>query len=80
MIETMKDISDQVAYNIMHCNNDDIKPFNSLESDSQKIIIFDDFICDKNQKPLTDYFIPGRHENCSVIYLSQSFYKLQIKL
>ena len=37
--------------------------------------MFDDFICDKNQKPLIDYFIQGRHKNCSVIYLSQSFYK-----
>ena len=52
-----------------------LKPVNSLESDAQKIVIFDDFICDKNQKPLIDYFIQGRHKNCSVIYLSQSFYK-----
>ena len=57
MIETMNDISDQVGYDIMHRNNDDIKPGNSLESDAQKIVIFDDFICDKNQTPLIDYFI-----------------------
>ena len=30
MIETMNDISGQVGYDIMHCNNDDIKPVNSL--------------------------------------------------
>ena len=75
MIETMKDVSGQVGYNIMHWSNDEIKPVNILESDSQKIVIFDNFICDKNQKPLIDYFIQGRHKNCSVIYLSQSFYK-----
>ena len=57
MIETMNDISDQVGYDIMHRNNDDIKPVNSLENDAQKIVIFDDFICDKNQTPLIDYFI-----------------------
>ncbi|CAH3149065.1 unnamed protein product, partial [Porites evermanni] len=28
MIETMNDISSQVGYCIMHCNNDDIKPVN----------------------------------------------------
>ena len=75
MIETMNDLNGQVGYDIIHCNNDDIKPVNSLESDSQKIVIIDDFICDKNQKPLIDYFIQGRHKNCSVIYLSQSFYE-----
>ena len=53
MIETMNDISGQVGYDIIHCNNDDIKPVNSLESDTQKIVIFDDFICDK--KPKTAY-------------------------
>ena len=75
MIEKMKDISCQVGYDVMHCNNNDIRPVNSLESDAQKIIIFDDFICDKNQKPLIDHFIQSRYKNCSVIYLSQSFYK-----
>ena len=75
MIETMNDISSQVGYDIMHSNNDGIKPVNSLESDAQKIVTFENFICDKNQKPLIDYFIQGRHKNCSVIYLSQSFYK-----
>ena len=75
MIETMNDISKQVGYDIVHYNNDEIKPVDALDSDSQKVVIFDDFICDKNQKPLIDYFIQGRHKNCSTIYLSQSFYK-----
>ena len=75
MIETMNGISKQVGYDIIHYNNDEIKPVDSLDSNSQKIVIFDDFICDKNQKLLIDYFIQGRHKNCSAIYLSQSFYK-----
>ena len=74
-IETMNDISGQVVHDIIHCNYDDVKSVNSLDSDSQKIVTFYDFICDKNQKPLIDYFIHGRHKNCSIIYLSQSFYK-----
>ena len=43
--------------------------------DNQKFIIFDDYVCEKNQREIVDYFIQGRHKNCSVIYLSQSFYK-----
>ena len=78
IIETLNDISGQVGYDIIHCNNDDIKPANSLASDSKNIVIFDDFICDKNQEPLIDYFIQGRHKNCSVIYLSQSLYKTAV--
>ena len=33
------------------------------------------YVCEKNQRQLMVYFIQGRHKNCSVIYLSQSFYK-----
>ena len=77
MIETMKDISGQVGYDITHANNDDIKPVNSQENDSQKIVIFVDFIWDKNQKSLTDYCIQGRHMNCGVITFHNHFIKLQ---
>ena len=45
-----------------------------LDYESQKVVIFDDFVCEKNRKPLIEYFIRGRHKNCSVIYLSQSHY------
>ena len=49
MIETMNDISRQVGYDIIHYNNDEIKPVDSLDSNSQKIVIFDDFICDESE-------------------------------
>ena len=75
MISTFDDISQSVGYNVLLCSNDDIVPIeNLMDNTAQKIVIFDDFVCDKNQKPLIDYFIRGRHKNCSVIYLSQSFY------
>ena len=78
MLQTLTDISNSVGYNVLVCSNDDIIPVEELkDEDAQKIVIFDDFICEKNQKPLIDYFIRGRHKNCSVIYLSQSFYKHQ---
>ena len=75
MISTFDDISHSVGYNVLVCSNDDIVPVeNLMDNTAQKIVIFDDFVCDKNQKPLIDYFIRGRHKNCSIIYLSQSFY------
>ena len=75
MISNFDDISQSVGYNVLVCSNDDIVPVeNLMDNTAQKIVIFDDFVCEKNQKPLIDYFIRGRHKNCSVIYLSQSFY------
>ena len=75
LMDVLQPISDDVGYDVIEARNDDIIPVEDINSDSQKIVIFGDFVCDKNQKPLVDYFIRGRHKNCSVIYLSQSYYK-----
>ena len=75
LIDVFQPISNEVGYDIIEASNDGIIPVNDLDSESQKIVIFDDFVCDKNQTPLVDYFIQGRHTNCSVIYLSQSYFK-----
>ena len=75
MMNSFDNISQTIGYDALVCSNDDIVPVENLMDDTaQKIVIFDDYVCDKNQKPLIDYFIRGRHKNCSVIYLSQSFY------
>ena len=65
-----------VGYDIMTVSNDKIIPIGDMDyEDNQKLVIFDDYVCGKNQRQIVDYFIQGRHKNCSVIYLSQSFYK-----
>ena len=74
MIKIFNEISQSVGYDVLVCSNNEIVPVENMKSEAQKIVIFDDFVCEKNQKPLIDYFIRGRHKNCSVIYLSQSFY------
>ena len=62
MIQKLNDVSNSVGYDVIVYSNDQIVPVESLMDDeSQKIVVFDDFICDKNQKPLIDYFIRGRH-------------------
>ena len=74
MIEKLSSISEQVGYNVIDYSNDEIMPVKDLDSSPQKIIVFDDYVTERNQQPLIDYFIQGRHKNCSVIYLSQSYY------
>ena len=72
----MRELSSKIRYEILHVSNDEITPVTEMDyEDNQKLVIFDDYVCDKNQRRIIDYFIQGRHKNCSVIYLSQSFYK-----
>ena len=74
LLEKFQSIIDHVGYDIIKTCNDKITPVADIDGDAQKIVIFDDFVTEKNQKPIIDYFIQGRHRNCSVIYLSQSYY------
>ena len=60
---------------MIETSNDEVPSLDELNDENQKIVVFDDFVCEKkNQKPLIEYFIRSRHKNCSVIYLSQSYY------
>ena len=74
LLETLRPISEEAGYDVIEESNGDVVPLESLDNDNQKIVIFDDYVCERNQKPLIEYFIGGRHKNCSVIYLSQSYY------
>ena len=76
LMKKMRELSHKLGYEILNVSNDEITPVTEMDyEDNQKIVIFDDYVCDKNQRQIIDYFIQGRHKNCSVIYLSQSFYK-----
>ena len=48
-------------------SNNEIKDVDELDNKLQKVVIFDDYICDKIQDQKIRYFIQGRHKTCSVI-------------
>ena len=63
----MNHISGQTGYDVMKVSNDAIIPIRDLGyEDNQKLVIFDDYVCEKNQREIVDYVIQGRHKNCSV--------------
>ena len=77
-IEKMQQIADKAKCpldEILEYSNDEIISISDLDNILQKVVIFDDYVCDKNQNDIINYFIQGRHKNCCVIYLTQSYYK-----
>ena len=60
---------------ILHCSNKEIKPISEMEDRNQKVVIFDDYVWEKNQGDIINYLMQGKYKNCCVIYLSQSYYK-----
>jgi hypothetical protein len=45
-----------------------------FDKKEQSLIVMDDLVLEKNQKKLKQYFIRARKLNCSLVYLSQSYF------
>ena len=42
-------VSSKLGYEILHVSNDEITPVTEMDyEDNQKLVIFDDYVCDKN--------------------------------
>ena len=69
-------IDPQAGYEVIQAPGDEIIPLEELPVDNQKIVVFDDLVCESNQNAIINYFINGRYRNCSVVYLTQTYYKV----
>ena len=57
-------------------NLDDMKTVDELSHDNRNVVVFDDCITQKKQDLIQDMFIRGRKKNASIIYITQSYYKV----
>lgn len=53
---------------------DNAPDLDSLDKEEQTLIVMDDLVLERNQKQLEQYFIRARKLNCSLIYISQSYF------
>jgi hypothetical protein len=53
---------------------ENLPEIDKLDKDVQSLLIMDDLVGEKNQKPMEQYFLRGRKKNCSMIYITQSYY------
>lgn len=52
----------------------------TFDKKEQTLVVFDDLVLEKNQHAIEEYYIRARKLNCSVIYLSQSYYAVPINI
>jgi ABC-type dipeptide/oligopeptide/nickel transport system ATPase component len=57
---------------------ENLPDLDKLDKEQQSLIILDDLVNEpaKQQRPICDYFIRARKKNCSLVYISQSFYQV----
>ena len=57
LLETFEPISEEVGYDVIEESNHEIIPLDELDNDNQKIVIFDDFVCEKNKSLLSNILL-----------------------
>lgn len=55
---------------------EDLQSVNDVEPTQRKLIVIDDFLLEKDQSRVVEYFVSGRHKNCSIIYVSQAYFRI----
>ncbi|RDD36109.1 hypothetical protein TrispH2_011730, partial [Trichoplax sp. H2] len=71
----LNDELDDEHYTLNIENPEEVIPVEELDSEMQKVIVFDDIKIDsKNMNKIKEYFSLSRNKNCYCIYLTQSYY------
>jgi len=55
---------------------ENIPPLDKMDKDVSHLVCFDDLVLAKNQSAIENYYIRARKLNCSVVYLSQSYFRI----
>ena len=53
---------------------DGLPDIDKMNKEQQRLLVFDDLVNEKNQSVICEAFIRARKKNCSLCYLSQSYY------
>lgn len=54
----------------------DMPEVDSLDDNSHKLIVIDDFVKESDDPKITNYFLFGRKKRCGVIFLTQSYFSV----
>ena len=54
-LESIAEVNKIPIDEIFHSSNEEIIPISEMEDRNQKVVIFDDYICEKNQNNIKNY-------------------------
>jgi ABC-type dipeptide/oligopeptide/nickel transport system ATPase component len=55
---------------------ENVPQLDKMDKEVNHLVVFDDLVLAKDQTPIMNYYIRARKLNCSVIYISQSYFKI----
>ena len=60
ILERIAEVNKIPIDEIFYSSNEEIIPISEMEDRNQNVVIFDDYVCEKNQNDIINYFIQGR--------------------
>ena len=61
---------------ITEIDKDGLPDLDKLDKEQTNLIIMDDLVGEKNQKPMEQFFLRARKKNASMVYISQDYYSI----
>ena len=78
LIDSWEKRGSKMGMELITYSNDieDMISVDEVDESIQNLIVIDDFVCEKNLKKVSELFIRGRKSNCSIVFISQSYFKI----
>ena len=61
---------------ITEIDKDGLPDLDKLNKEETNLIVMDDLVGEKNQKPMEQFFLRARKKNASLVYISQDYYSI----
>jgi energy-coupling factor transporter ATP-binding protein EcfA2 len=61
---------------IQEINKEGMPDLDKFDKTQNNLVVMDDLVGEKNQKPMEDFFLRSRKKGCSLVYITQSYYQV----
>ena len=62
------------GFEIREIDKDGLPDLDKFDKECNNLLVMDDLVGEKNQKPMEQFFLRARKKGCSLVYITQSYY------
>lgn len=62
------------GFEIREIDKEGLPELDKFDKEQNTLLVMDDLVGEKNQKPMEQYFLRARKKGCSLVYITQSYY------
>ena len=61
-------------FEIREIDKDGLPELDKFDKECNNLLVMDDLVGEKNQRPMEEFFLRARKKGCSLVYITQSYY------